>query len=208
MLEADTMSMTSMSGPARTPRRRRAKWRKGVAQSPTGCALASVGAPLFKCLLIGAVLVASALPVVDAAGLGGHPNEQHTQPSSKETYEGIKLWMAQKEVIRAAGSPGDAVDGPEWPKKDVEALGSIRGDVAERQKVVWERWTDPEAPDSWRSRLPGQMTMATCASRQRRRAGFDRRAAQGAPGRSGFVWLGRFWQLVFRPGGATANSQG
>ena len=45
------------------------------------------------------------------------------------------------------------------------------------------------------------------ASRQRRRRGLIGGSAR-RPGLSGFVWLGRFWQLVFSPGGAAVNSQG
>ena len=84
-----------MSGPDER-RAHAGKWRKGVAQSPTGCALASVGVPLFKCLLIGAVL----WPVLYLWSMlpARRPSERAAPAISKETYEGIKLWMAKKEV--------------------------------------------------------------------------------------------------------------
>jgi hypothetical protein len=102
------------------------------------------GLLLFKSLMIGAVLgpafyLWSMLP-------SQQPSESVSAarapaPINEQTYDAVPLFIPKKAVYELMGAPGEVIYGPEWPTWLPHQWGG--------NDVVWERWTDPVAPDRW-----------------------------------------------------------
>jgi hypothetical protein len=97
---------------------------------------------LFKCLLLGAVLVPlfylwSLLP--ERLPPASPPHGEPRLHIDRQRYDQIDSMMTRAQVCEILGGKGEEVFGPDWAKN-----------VGRRaQDVWWERWSDPLAPDRW-----------------------------------------------------------